>query len=206
MRDIENQTVWLDQPDFAALVDAERHLAHIVLTAGKWLVFDGTRLNASRRGFAPIGLRDDIQDAKRLAENTVAGRLIHPPYRLLRQETSGEAATADRAEAWGIEARRRLLMLLRSSSIALEWAAYSEDWRAARRRARELVADVEKRSAAIGDPGQGEDLKKTAEILGKAVLRRQRAEIARSLAGFRGALDRAARPHSPETQSLVKLD
>jgi hypothetical protein len=57
-------TRWHDSRSICCLVDAERHLGHVVRAGKYWLSFDATHLNESGTGFCLLGSSTNITAAK----------------------------------------------------------------------------------------------------------------------------------------------
>jgi DNA-binding CsgD family transcriptional regulator len=75
---VQPQTVrWRDSRSICCLVDAERHLGHIVRAGNYWLAFDATHLNERRTGFCPLGFSMNIAAAKRAVELAIAREWDH---------------------------------------------------------------------------------------------------------------------------------
>ena len=71
---VQPQTaLWRDSPSICCLVDAERHLGHVVRAGNLWLAFDATHLNESRTGFRLLGSVMDVAVAKCAVELAIAG-------------------------------------------------------------------------------------------------------------------------------------
>lgn len=68
--DLFQAPLWSDSPSGCSLVDAERHLGHIINAGEYWIAFDATHLNGTRTGFAVLGTFPEIGSAKRAVEES----------------------------------------------------------------------------------------------------------------------------------------
>ena len=98
---------WQDSEDISALVDSERYLAHVIEIAGRWLAFDATHRNDSGRGFAFLGARDSLVEAKDLVESALRGERVR-------------SAVVDTNN---VQPLPRLAATLEEAALHLEWAS-----------------------------------------------------------------------------------
>jgi hypothetical protein len=70
---VQSQIVrWRDSRSICCIVDAERHLGHVVRAGNCWLAFDATHLNETGTGFHLLGSRMSVAAAKCAVELAIA--------------------------------------------------------------------------------------------------------------------------------------
>jgi len=172
---------WQDSEDISALVDSERYLAHVIEIAGRWLAFDATHRNVSGRGFAFLGARDSLAEAKDVVESALRGERVR-------------SAVVDTNN---VQPLPRLAATLEEAALHLEWASLRREWRRTQGMARKLVTTVDGILLSAPQPDRWAPVAETSRQLARAVLGRRMADIQKALTIHRAALASLREDDSP---------
>jgi hypothetical protein len=69
---LDSTSGWRNSRNVCALSDGDRHLGHIVLTAGRWHAYDATHVNEDENGYVSLGVFPSVTLAKAAVEGWCA--------------------------------------------------------------------------------------------------------------------------------------